>query len=1562
MAYDKIVWIDNVTDLSAKNFNHMEDGIAATSEKVDIVAEQLEIVDKNKQKKLKQGLGVVLQDDGTISVLLSPTMVPNFSNKLSIVMSETRVVNISNLHFTNAVVVLDNSNYIQASLDHFEEDLMARRIDVYGYGFNITGELVTDKNSEINYVTEINFKDSDLNNLGEEALCNCARLKKLVLPETLETIGARVFAGNNSFTFVRIPEGVKTIGDECFAGCINLVSIEIPKTIETIGSNILDGCTSLANVLFDGSLTEWQALNIDVENTIVFCEYNNIAKGNVASISVNPESITIASSKLWAYPTSCVYNNKIYDLKNGIYTERGSGGGSTYTEGYGININNQNEISVDTTVIATKDDLPEAQVQSDWNVTDAESKAYIKNKPTIPAAQVQADWNESDNSKADFIKNKPTIPEPQVQANWNETNTSSKAYIQNKPTIPAAQVQADWNESDNSKADFIKNKPTIPVLPDGSATVATENGDVVTINQQISQNNGQISSNTTNQIVLGTAAKKNATTTISDNVQETSDDKVPTEKAVRRALDNISSIKDNTIKSVKVNHFFQTANDLKFKKSYGLNQEAFVSQKSLGTLTGQTSLVLPMFGYGKDIWTDGENIYLSSVNGSEDVQKILEYKEDGTPKWTTTTWYITEGSITGVFGSLSGIDVWTDGENIYFSSGPYQYEIDVNSHMIIRKTWTGLTSFNGRNVWKQGEHIYYMSLDQSYELNIATSTWTEKIWDKGGLDFYMYGSNIWTDGTDIYYSYTTNQYKLDVETNTWTPMSWTGMTDFYGENIWTDGDNIYYSYNSTHKVLNGTTWETKVWTGLASFSGTNIWTDKNNIYHLDRTCYKIDCKQIITSDNVDDSASNTKKFVSSAQLEAITANTSARHTHSNKALLDTITAIDSTPTDDSNNLVKSGGVYDAIQEVKGIAEGKNKNYSISDTTTGTDIVNTSFNSTNEIITLDITKKIVDIQNNEINLSDLKINDNVLITQTGVPDRWVAAITATEIVFYPLETKFMFDNVPTENSNNLLTSGTVYTALQGKQDELTFDNVPTQSSSNPVTSDGIYTAIEGVKTTTYQHQDFNYIYNMPVGITFGSELIKICSGSVMQICPNRWDEVTESGKLDTTDGSAVADETCLRSKNYIYVNPNINYFFVSQNELTVCCYDLNSDFVRSFTVKNTYMTLPSDTYKIKFFWTATTYHYDISVILGNEGEYVRHYSGVLINKFTGIKSTNANICDEVWETGSINFANGQNQTNANYKRSTNYFDVIPNANYYIVGKTGEETIYIFFYDYEKQFMGMPDITSGQKFMVIPANVHYIRVVTNVTASYSVSIIKDYASDYLLHTETTFTLPSDVVNLSNYGLVLSNKVCNYIDCQTKIYHEKVSFELFRNFNWQKDSDNYFYTETTGIDNGLNFGTSIALENGEKVFNCQSTSQNWPNDQCYKIVQNYDRPNHSVLMFRYDGCSTVSDFLTNLGSSILYYPLATENTTDISSYLPDTLVYFYSNGWLFFNNTNKLGIYNVEKFALNYIQNFSMILYQLEALNKRENQTQADLKNIQSEIGEISAILDNINGRVV
>lgn len=52
----------------------------------------------------------------------------------------------------------------------------------------------------------------------------------------------------------------------------------------------------------------------------------------------------------------------------------------------------------------------------------------------------------------------------------------------------------------------------------------------------------------------------------------------------------------------------------------------------------------------------------------------------------------------------------------------------------------------------------------------------------------------------------------------------------------------------------------------------------------------------------------------------------------------------------------------------------------------------------------------------------------------------------------------FDNAPTQNSNNPVKSGGIYTALAGKQDTLTFDNVPTANSNNPVKSGGVYDSV------------------------------------------------------------------------------------------------------------------------------------------------------------------------------------------------------------------------------------------------------------------------------------------------------------------------------------------------------------------------------------------------------------------------------------------------------------------------------------------------------------------------
>ena len=73
-----------------------------------------------------------------------------------------------------------------------------------------------------------------------------------------------------------------------------------------------------------------------------------------------------------------------------------------------------------------------------------------------------------------------------------------------------------------------------------------------------------------------------------------------------------------------------------------------------------------------------------------------------------------------------------------------------------------------------------------------------------------------------------------------------------------------------------------------------------------------------------------------------------------------------------------------------------------------------------------------------------------------------------------------DTTPTESSAKAITSGAVYTALDGKQATLTFDNAPTENSNNPVKSGGVYTALEGKADASTARFMIHAEYNTTTG--------------------------------------------------------------------------------------------------------------------------------------------------------------------------------------------------------------------------------------------------------------------------------------------------------------------------------------------------------------------------------------------------------------------------------------------------------------------------------------------------
>lgn len=160
--------------------------------------------------------------------------------------------------------------------------------------------------------------------------------------------------------------------------------------------------------------------------------------------------------------------------------------GTQYTAGNGIDITG-NEISVDTSVVATKSDLSGKQdtltagsnITISNNVISATDTTYTAGTGIdITGDVISADTSvlatQNDLSgKQDTLTAGSNITiqnnvisasaAPQVQANWAESDQSSVSYIQNKPDLSIYAESADLaTVASTGDYDDLINKPTIP--------------------------------------------------------------------------------------------------------------------------------------------------------------------------------------------------------------------------------------------------------------------------------------------------------------------------------------------------------------------------------------------------------------------------------------------------------------------------------------------------------------------------------------------------------------------------------------------------------------------------------------------------------------------------------------------------------------------------------------------------------------------------------------------------------------------------------------------------------------------------------------------------------------------------------------------------------------------------------------------------------------------------------------------------------------------------------------------------------------------------------------------
>lgn len=104
---------------------------------------------------------------------------------------------------------------------------------------------------------------SGLKKLSPFMFCGCSALKKVDMPIEIEDFPEGLFAECSALEEIPFRAGIKTLPEGVFSGCESLTSLVIPDSVEKIASGAITGCTSLRTIVLPASLKEFEAGAID---------------------------------------------------------------------------------------------------------------------------------------------------------------------------------------------------------------------------------------------------------------------------------------------------------------------------------------------------------------------------------------------------------------------------------------------------------------------------------------------------------------------------------------------------------------------------------------------------------------------------------------------------------------------------------------------------------------------------------------------------------------------------------------------------------------------------------------------------------------------------------------------------------------------------------------------------------------------------------------------------------------------------------------------------------------------------------------------------------------------------------------------------------------------------------------------------------------------------------------------------------------------------------------------------------------------------------------------------
>lgn len=116
--------------------------------------------------------------------------------------------------------------------------------EIEGYPVQWIGKFVFKENDSIVSV----IIPPTIEILGAQSFYNCDNLTSIFIPSSVSSIGDQAFFGCDNLSVVKIMPGLKKIGKQSFSHCSSLVNIVLPEPIEKISDAAFRECDNLLEV------------------------------------------------------------------------------------------------------------------------------------------------------------------------------------------------------------------------------------------------------------------------------------------------------------------------------------------------------------------------------------------------------------------------------------------------------------------------------------------------------------------------------------------------------------------------------------------------------------------------------------------------------------------------------------------------------------------------------------------------------------------------------------------------------------------------------------------------------------------------------------------------------------------------------------------------------------------------------------------------------------------------------------------------------------------------------------------------------------------------------------------------------------------------------------------------------------------------------------------------------------------------------------------------------------------------------------------------------------------